>query len=80
MSNHSTSDHAYDPLLADIEDRAWSWKNRPGYKPILFITATLVFAILVIMPTAPEHAGDGQNGKSLRVCPCRREPKRLPMQ
>ena len=50
MSNHSTTDHAYDPLLADVEDRAWSWKNRPGYKPILFIIAALVFTIVVMMP------------------------------
>jgi sodium-dependent dicarboxylate transporter 2/3/5 len=50
MSNHSTTDHACDPLLADVEDRAWSWKNRPGYKPILFIIAALVFTIVVMMP------------------------------
>ena len=49
MSNHST-DHSYDPLLADFEDRAWSWKNRPGYKPILFIIAALVFTVMVMMP------------------------------
>ncbi len=50
MSNHSTTDHTYDPLLADHEDRAWSWKNRPGYKPILFIIAALVFTFVVMMP------------------------------
>ena len=50
MSHHSTTDHAYDPLLADLEDRAWSWKNRPGYKPVLFIIAALVFTFVVMMP------------------------------
>ncbi len=50
MSTHSSADHTYDPLLADHEDRAWSWKNRPGYKPVLFIIAALVFTFVVIMP------------------------------
>ncbi|MEE4113204.1 MAG: SLC13 family permease, partial [Desulfobacteraceae bacterium] len=50
MSNHSSADHAYDPLLADHKDRAWSWKSRPGYKPVLFIIAALVFTFVVIMP------------------------------
>ncbi len=50
MSNHSSADHAYDPILADLEDRAWSWKNRPGYKPVLFIIAALVFTFAVMMP------------------------------
>ena len=51
MSNHTTTDHEYDPLFApDFEDRAWSWKSRPGYKPILFVIAALVFTFMVLMP------------------------------
>ncbi len=26
------------------------WKNKPGYKPMLFVIAAIVFAILVVMP------------------------------
>ncbi|XPS85814.1 sodium/sulfate symporter [Desulfosarcina variabilis str. Montpellier] len=44
-------DHSFDPLLAEgLEDRRWTWKNRPGYKPIFFIMAALVFTFVVIMP------------------------------
>lgn len=51
MSNHTTTDHEYDPLFApDFEDRSWSWKSRPGYKPILFVIAALVFTFMVLMP------------------------------
>ncbi len=51
MSNHTTTDHEYDPLLApDLEDRTWSWKSKPGYKPILFVIAALVFTFMVLMP------------------------------
>jgi len=52
MSSHHTAvDHSFDPLLAEgLEDRRWTWKNRPGYKPIFFIMAALVFTFVVIMP------------------------------
>ena len=54
MSNHTATEHGYDPLLAaEIEDRELSWKSRPGYKPMLFIIATLVFAAVVLMPPTP---------------------------
>ncbi len=54
MSNHTATEHGYDPLLAaEIEDRALSWKSRPGYKPMLFIIATLVFVAVVMMPPTP---------------------------
>ncbi|HSO18480.1 MAG TPA: SLC13 family permease [Desulfosarcina sp.] len=51
MSNHTAMDHGYDPLLAEaIEDRKWTWKNRPGYKPMFFIIAALAFTFAVMMP------------------------------
>ena len=51
MSNHTAVEHSFDPLLAgELEDRRWTWKNRPGYKPIFFIIAALVFTFVVIMP------------------------------
>ena len=52
MSSHHTAvDNSFDPLLAEgLEDRRWTWKNRPGYKPIFFTMAALVFTFAVIMP------------------------------
>ena len=51
MSNHTAVDHGFDPLLAEeFEDRKWTWKNRPGYKPMFFIIAAMVFIFAVIMP------------------------------
>jgi sodium-dependent dicarboxylate transporter 2/3/5 len=51
MSNHTAVDHGFDPLLAEeFEDRKWTWKNRPGYKPMFFIIAAMVFIFTVIMP------------------------------
>jgi sodium-dependent dicarboxylate transporter 2/3/5 len=50
-SNHTAVDHSFDPLLAEeIEDRKWTWKNRPGYKPMFFIVAAMAFIFAVIMP------------------------------
>ena len=28
----------------------WTWKNRPGYKPVLLLIATVVFIAVVVMP------------------------------
>ena len=57
MSHQTAVEPGYDPLLADgAEDRTWSWKNRPGYKPIFFILAALVFTFFVMLPPHPGHA------------------------
>ncbi|MGA6927555.1 MAG: SLC13 family permease [Desulfosarcina sp.] len=51
MSHHDAVDHGYDPLLSqEMDDRKWSWKSRPGYKPIFFIIAALAFTFAVMMP------------------------------
>jgi len=51
MSHQTAVDHGFDPLLADgMEDRTWTWKNRPGYKPMFFVLAALVFTFAVMMP------------------------------
>ncbi len=51
MSHQTAVDHSYDPLLAEtIEDRKWTWKSRPGYKPLFFVIAALAFTFAVIMP------------------------------
>ncbi|MCB2145808.1 MAG: anion permease [Deltaproteobacteria bacterium] len=51
MSHQTAVDHGYDPLLAEaIEDRKWTWKSRPGYKPMFFIIAALAFTFAVMMP------------------------------
>jgi len=34
-----------------VSDSDWSWKNRPGYKPVLITVAALLFAAIVILPT-----------------------------
>lgn len=31
-------------------EHGWSWKNRPGYKPVLILAAALVFIALTVMP------------------------------
>lgn len=31
-------------------DRGWTWKNRPGYKPVLILIAALAFTALVVLP------------------------------
>ncbi|WP_319409683.1 SLC13 family permease [uncultured Desulfosarcina sp.] len=51
MSHQTAVDHGFDPLLAEeIEDRKWTWKSRPGYKPMFFIIAALAFTFAVMMP------------------------------
>lgn len=51
MSHQTAVEPGCDPLLADgAEDRTWTWKNRPGYKPIFFILAALVFTFVVMLP------------------------------
>lgn len=37
--------------VAGKQSRAWILKSRPGYKPLLFISAAVVFAALVLAPT-----------------------------
>jgi sodium-dependent dicarboxylate transporter 2/3/5 len=31
-------------------EQGWSWKSRPGYKPVLLLIAAIVFTAMVIMP------------------------------
>ena len=51
MTHPTAAEHGFDPSLVDtIEDRKWTWKNRPGYKPIFFIFAALAFTFAVLMP------------------------------
>ena len=51
MSNQTAVDHGFDPILAEgFDDRGWTWKSRPGYKPLFFIMAALVFTFAVMMP------------------------------
>ena len=33
------------------DSRSAFWKNKPGYKPMLFIAAAVVFIIMVVMPS-----------------------------
>jgi len=32
------------------DSRSAFWKNKPGYKPILFIAAAVVFIVMVVLP------------------------------
>jgi sodium-dependent dicarboxylate transporter 2/3/5 len=51
MSHQTAVDHGFDPLLADgMEDRTWTWKNKPGYKPMFFVFAALAFTFAVLLP------------------------------
>jgi len=34
----------------EIATQAWTWKNRPGYKPVLILIAGLVFLAIVMLP------------------------------
>jgi sodium-dependent dicarboxylate transporter 2/3/5 len=43
MSHHGNT-------LAEPMEQGWSWKSRPGYKPVLLLIATIVFIAVVIMP------------------------------
>jgi hypothetical protein len=47
MSNHGHQS------MGDVMDQPWSWKNRPGYKPVLLLIAAVVFSTVVIMPPTP---------------------------
>lgn len=42
MSNHTAS--------IDQDEKAWFLKGRPGYKPILFIIAAILFTAIVLLP------------------------------
>jgi sodium-dependent dicarboxylate transporter 2/3/5 len=42
MSHHT--------LSTDLTDKIWTWENRPGYKPIFFIIAAIVFIAIVLAP------------------------------
>jgi len=42
MSHNTTADSAL--------DTTWTWKNRPGYKPILMLIATIVLIAIVLLP------------------------------
>ena len=42
MSHHTTTGSAL--------DTTWTWKNRPGYKPILLIIAAVVLTAVVLLP------------------------------
>jgi len=43
MSHHAST-------LAEPMEMGWSWKSRPGYKPLLLLISFIVFAAMVIMP------------------------------
>jgi sodium-dependent dicarboxylate transporter 2/3/5 len=43
MAHHTPIDNA--------GDQRWTWKNRPGYKPVLILVAALAFVAIVILPT-----------------------------
>nr|MBL0701178.1 anion permease [Desulfobacterales bacterium] len=34
----------------DSYNNGWSWKSRPGYKPILFTIAALLFVAIILLP------------------------------
>lgn len=42
MSHHTTTGSAL--------DTTWTWKNRPGYKPILLVIAAVVLTAIVLLP------------------------------
>jgi solute carrier family 13 (sodium-dependent dicarboxylate transporter), member 2/3/5 len=42
MSHHTTTDK--------VSDMTWTWKNRPGYKPILLVIAVVVLTAVVLLP------------------------------
>lgn len=51
MSHQTVVDQGFDPLLAEeLEDRRWTWKSRPGYKPLYFVMAALAFTFAVMLP------------------------------
>jgi sodium-dependent dicarboxylate transporter 2/3/5 len=51
MSHQTVVEKGFDPLLAEPqEDRKWTWKSKPGYKPMLFVMAALVFTFVSLLP------------------------------
>lgn len=36
--------------IDNTQEQSWTWKNRPGYKPMLIIAAALVFTIIILLP------------------------------
>jgi len=36
--------------LDSTQEKSWTWKNRPGYKPILIIAAAVVFITIILLP------------------------------
>ena len=53
----------------------WTWKSRPGYKPVLILAAAIVFITLAIMPptqamldmVSKENPSGYQLGKSCKT-------------
>lgn len=41
---------AHNTFTDDSYNNGWTWKNRPGYKPILFTIAAILFIAIVLMP------------------------------
>lgn len=42
--------YGIDALFDGTDDRKRPWRNRPGYKPLFFITAAIVFTFVVMLP------------------------------
>ena len=42
---------AHNTFTNDSYNEGWTWKNRPGYKPVLFTIAALLFVAIVLLPT-----------------------------
>jgi sodium-dependent dicarboxylate transporter 2/3/5 len=38
-------------------EHGWSWKSKPGYKPVLILAATIIFVALAIMPPTQAMIG-----------------------
>jgi len=41
---------AHNTFTNDSYNEGWTWKNRPGYKPVLFTIAALLFVAIVLLP------------------------------
>ena len=41
---------AHNTFTDDSYNDGWTWKNRPGYKPILFTIAAILFVAIVLLP------------------------------
>jgi len=57
MSHSTTIDKSF--------DQSWTWKNRPGYKPILIIAAAVVFITIILLPP-PKSMLDMVGAKDLQ--------------